>query len=131
MNSLNITNRQELLLEIERLRLEIQEQSAALDSRFQGPAAIFGTVRSLFRSADPGARAHHEDVFSLLSRVLIPLTLNKTIFSQSGFLVKTLVGLISQKAAGFVNEGSIETMIVKAKSYVEKLFHKPNPNAQI
>jgi len=131
MSSVNISSRQELQLEIARLQSELYEQRVALHSRFQGPAAIFGTVRSLFRSADPGARAHHEDVFSLLSRILIPLTLNKTIFSQSGFLVKTLVGLISQKAAGFVNEGSIETMIVKAKSYVEKVFHKNNPNAQI
>ena len=131
MNSLNITNRQELLLEIDRLKLEVLEQTAAIHTRFKSPGAILHTAQSLFQRKNSGQQSRREDIFSLLSRVLIPFTLNRTIFSQSGFIVKTLVGLASQKAAHFVNEGSIEPMISKGKALLEKLFPKHSPHEQV
>jgi len=57
---------------------------------------------------------------SILSRFLIPLTLNKTLFKNSGFLIKTIVGLVSQKASGYVNEESVIGIWDKVKGLFTK-----------
>jgi hypothetical protein len=51
-----------------------------------------------------GAGFFDQDLAGLLSRFILPFTLNKTIFRNSGFIVKTLVSLVSQKASHFINE---------------------------
>lgn len=106
-----IRNRWDLKEEIVRLRELEKVQSQAIGERFSSPAAVFSTVYSLFpKRADAGADKSNilnQDFVSILSRFLIPLTLNKTIFKNSGFLIKTLVGLVSQKASGYVNEESV------------------------
>lgn len=118
-----IRNSWELHEEIVRLRALEQEQAIALKQRFSSPAAIFSSIYSLFPK--PAAGERHSNIFnqdfvSILSRFLLPLTLNKTIFRKSGFIVKTLVGLVSQKASGYINEDSVVGLWDKVKG----LFHK-------
>ncbi len=50
----------------------------------------------------------------------MPLTLNKTIFRNSKFIVKTLVGYLSQKASHFVNEDKVMGVWDKVMSVFEK-----------
>jgi len=115
-----IKNSWDLKEEIVRLRALEKVQGEAIGQRFNSPAAIFSTVYSLFpkgnHSGENKSNIFNQDFVSILSRFLIPLTLNKTLFKNSGFLVKTLVGLVSQKASGYVNEESVGTIWDKAKS---------------
>lgn len=126
MNTIAINDIEELRAEIGRLSLRSDEQGKALAERFHGPLAIFNTARSLFHNGGhPDENAAKGDFFNLIARVLLPLTLNKTIFSGSGFPVKMLVGFVSQKAAGLVNEKLIAKVIEEGKTLFNKLFHKP------
>lgn len=120
-----ITNISDLQSEIIRLEKHKQEQEIELKKRFSSPSAIFSSVMTLFpKSPDGGSsasRLFHTDIISLLSRFLIPLTLNKTLFKGSNFLVKTLVGLVSQKASDFVNEDTVSSVWDKAKGLLGKI----------
>ena len=66
----------------------------------------------------------HQDFVSLISRFIIPLTLNKTLFRSSGFLVKLMVGLVSQKASGYITESAVEKLIKLGKDLIGNLLTK-------
>jgi hypothetical protein len=120
----SIKNSWELKEEIVRLRGLQQEQSVALKARFSSPGAIISSLYSLFpKSANTGenrSNIFNQDFVSIISRFLIPLTLNKTLFKNSGFLIKALVGLVSQKASGYINEDSVVSVWDKVKSLFTK-----------
>ncbi len=129
MTTTTITNVQELRIEINRLKALDSEQTTALKMRFSSPSAIFASALTLFpkSAATSGvldAGLFKQDFLSLISRFLIPLTLNKTVFRHSNFLVKLMVGLVSQKASGYVTESAVEKVIREGKSLIGKLFHK-------
>jgi hypothetical protein len=93
-----IHNVNDLKVEIARLKNLEVEQAVALKARFSSPAAIFSTAMSLFPKSPTVDGVKNESFFSqdflgLISRIALPLTLNKTIFKHSNFLVKTLVGI--------------------------------------
>lgn len=124
-----IRNSWELREEIIRLRALEKEQAIAIKQRFSSPAAIFSTLYSLFPKSAGGEKhtnIFNQDFVSILSRFLLPLTLNKTLFRKSGFIVKALVGLVSQKASGYINEDSVVSVWDKIKG----LFHKKVPSAK-
>ena len=118
-----IRNIDDLRAEIARLKAVEREQSMAIGKRFNSFSAIISTIGSLFPKSNPvlGAKGFFEqDIVSLLSRILLPFTLNKTIFRNSNFLVKTLVGFVSQKASKFINEETVMGVWDKVKN----IFHK-------
>ncbi|MGN6637611.1 MAG: hypothetical protein ACTHJ8_01770 [Mucilaginibacter sp.] len=118
MADVSINNVNDLKAEIVRLRMLKDEQGAAIKSRFNSPSATFSTISSIFFK--PGHKILNQDFVGMLSRVLLPLTLNKTIFRHSGFLVKGLVGFLSQKASHFISEDSVMGLWGKVKSVFEK-----------
>lgn len=123
-----VRNIDDLRNEISRLKGLEQEQSMALTQRFRSPGAIFSSIISIFHTP-ANAGGHKEtgffdqDIVSLISRFVLPFTLNKTIFRNSGFIIKTLVGLVSQKASNFINEDTVVGLWDKAKS----LFKSKTP----
>ncbi|TFF35172.1 hypothetical protein [Mucilaginibacter psychrotolerans] len=128
MNTL-IQNANDLKLEIARLKNLEVEQSVALKSRFASPAAIFSTAMTLFPKSPTVDGVKNESFFSqdflgLLSRILLPLTLNKTLFKHSNFLVKTLVGILSQKASHYISEDAVQGIWGKAKALFAKFTQK-------
>lgn len=116
-----INNIGDLRMEISRLKGIEQEQASALGQRFNSPSATFSTIYSLF--SRPAGAAHEktskffeQDFVALLSRFLLPFTLNKTLFRNSNFIVKALVGVVSQKASHFINEGTVSGIWDKVKT---------------
>src|SRR5215469_3570908 len=110
MAGAQISNIEELRAEIARLRFAKEEQGKALAKRFNSPMTALATLYTMFPrdpEADTKDSIFSQDFFGLLSRILLPLTLNKTVFRNSNFLVKGLVGLISQKASHFINEDTL------------------------
>jgi hypothetical protein len=123
--NLHIKNISDLQDEILKLRAIEDKQSIALKARFNSPSAIFSSFISLLNSGNQhNDGAKHQSIFNqdflgLLSRVVLPVTLNKTLFKRSNFLVKSLVGLVSQKASNYISKEAAGGLWSKVTS----LFH--------
>lgn len=125
---LPIRNINDLHSEIARLSNLEREQKAAISQRFSSPSSFFSTVLSVFpkSAAVDGIRGNllNQDYFGLLSRILLPFVLNKTLFRHSNFIIKTVVGLLSQKASHFISEDSVGSLWDKAKGLFNKATGK-------
>jgi len=117
---LDIETIDELRSEIARLKSIQLEQKEALSARFDGPGAIFSTAMSLFPKNAATESLAGQDMLGLLSRFILPFALNKTVFRKSNFIVKTLVGLASQKASHFISEDAVGGLWGKAKGLFDK-----------
>jgi hypothetical protein len=107
-----IKNIDDLRTEISRLRGLEREQSTAISKRFSTPSALFSTLLSLFpkspvQDGEKSQGFFHQDIVGLISRFILPFTLNKTIFRHSNFIIKTLVGIVSQRVSHFITEDSL------------------------
>ena len=114
----------ELRKEIENLKAIESRQAFVIKSRFNSPSAIFATATSLFAS-DKGDGVTHNNLFNkdlvaMLAKVVLPFTLNKTIFRNSNFITKFLVGLASQRASTLINQKSVTSIWDKIKSLLPK-----------
>ncbi len=124
-----IKNIDDLRMEISRLRGMEREQSAALGKRFSSPSALFSTLLSLFPKspAADGEKSQgffNQDIVGLISRFVLPFTLNKTLFRNSNFIVKTLVGIVSQRVSHFITEDSLMGLWEMVKSLFNKTNHE-------
>jgi len=129
---LPVRNIEDLRNEIARLKGVEREQSIALGKRVESPSALLSTIMSLFHwQGNPdGTKSggfFDQDIVGLISRFVLPFTLNKTIFRNSGFIVKTLVGLISQKASHFINEDMVVGLWEKVSSLFKGKAHEETP----
>jgi hypothetical protein len=125
-----VKNIDDLRSEIIRLEKHRQEQEMDLKKRFSSPSAIFASVRSIFPKAPEGETGGNNsfglgtllspDIVSLISRFVLPIALNKTLFKRSNFIVKTLVGLVSQKASTYISEDSVTSVWGRVKSLFGK-----------
>ena len=130
MMDTSIKNIGDLKAEIIRLRGVEQEQSVALKARFSTPSALFHTIFSIFPKSSEGGDSKNsifnQDLFGILSRILLPLALNNTLFRKSNFLVKGLVGILSQKASHFISEDTVVGLWDKVKGIFEKKNKNPD-----
>jgi len=129
MKSIEITDIHELKAAIAQLRILEGEQKMALRQRLNSPAAIFFSLITIFpkkasENRNAKTNALHPDILRLISRFVIPFTLNKTLFRRSNFLVKMLVSLVSQKAAGLVSESAADNLMTKFKAAFTSLTTK-------
>ncbi|MGF7079473.1 hypothetical protein [Mucilaginibacter sp. UYCu711] len=125
MTELPILSHTDLKNEIYRLKGLEREKGAAIRAHFSSPGAIFSTVFSLFKG-DPNEKdggIFKQDFLGVISRFAIPFALNKTLFRNSNFIIKALVGLVSQKASHFISEDSVESVWDKAKGLFGKVTH--------
>ncbi|MDN5288598.1 MAG: hypothetical protein JWR38_4872 [Mucilaginibacter sp.] len=128
-----IKNINDLQEEISRIRVIEDRQATALAARFSSPSAIFSSFISLINSGvkDDGEKhpsIFNQDFLGLLSRIVLPVTLNKTLFKKSNFLVKTLVGLVSQKASNYISGDAVHGIWDKVKSAVHEVLTKKKPD---
>lgn len=136
MAGIPIKNIDDLKSEIARLEIAEDVQSAALKLRFSSPSALFATALSIFpKSATldgvKGAGFFKQDFLGLLSRFLLPLTLNKTLFKGSNFLVKALVSVLSQKASNYISEDAVTGVWGKVKNLFSNIGKKKKPDVVV
>ena len=125
MAEVTINNAEDLKAEILRLRRLKEEQGEALKARFRSPGAALSSLMPVFpKESRLKFDIFNQDFLGLISRVLLPLTLNKTLFRNSGFITKGLVGFLSQKASHFISEDSVSDLWNKVKSLFEKKQQK-------
>jgi hypothetical protein len=116
---MTINNIDDLRDEIARLKAQKNVQEAAIKEHFASPKAIFQTLLAPFKGSDiKESLFNHEDILSLVSRFFLPFALNKTFFRKSNFLIKALVGLVSQKASGFITQDNVTSIWDKIKSFI-------------
>ena len=113
-----IKNITDLRMEINRLRGVEQEQSIAISKRFNTPSALFSTLLSLFpkspvQDGEKSQGFFNQDIVGLISRFILPFTLNKTIFRHSNIIIKTLVGIVSQRVSHFITEDSLQAFGIR------------------
>lgn len=117
-----IENIDDLRSEILRLKLEsfhhealIKQDIEKIKDKFRLPSIIkgwFGGDQS--KSPD---HINHDWVTNAL-RVSLPLALNKLVFGKSGFIMKSVVTLLSQKVATSVNKDIVTHWIDKASNFI-------------
>jgi len=127
-----IRNIDDLRNEIVLLKEAEQRQGAAIGQRFKSPGAVLSTIGSLFYSprggeGGQGSSIFDQDIVGLISRIVLPFTLNKTVFRNSGFLVKTLVSIVSQRASRFITEDGVLNLWEKAKGLFKGKQHEETP----
>ncbi|WP_345949767.1 hypothetical protein ABDD95_23245 [Mucilaginibacter sp. PAMB04274] len=122
----NVLDLQSEIIRLEKLK---QEQEMGLKHRFSSPSAIFQSIKSIFPKSPEGEAGaggggigslFSPDIVSLISRFVLPIALNKTLFKRSGFIVKTVVGLLSQKASTYISEDSVTSVWGRVKSLFGK-----------
>ncbi|MVN20136.1 hypothetical protein [Mucilaginibacter arboris] len=112
--------------EIVRLETLTVQQEAAIKQRFSSPKTIYKTILSAFpksESSSTGTNANSlfsQDIIGAISKFLLPLTLNKTLFKESGFITRSIVTFLSKKASGYINQDSVTSGWEKLKTAVSK-----------
>jgi hypothetical protein len=111
------TLRSELLrLKMQQYQLEhaMKQDVQAIKEKFKSPLKFFGVgkEKALTGSA-------HEDWVTGVLRIGLPLALNSLMFKRSGFILKTLVTLFSQKAAGKVNKNTLANLVERVTDFVK------------
>jgi hypothetical protein len=102
-----------------------------LKQHISSPGAIFSALFNLFPKSDDSkeeknASLFNQDFIGLISRIVLPIALNKTVFKNSGFIMKAIVGILSQKASHYINEDSVSDVWGKLKSaFNENVAHSP------
>lgn len=126
-----IQNVDDLRSELSRLRMqrlqyegEFQAVSDKIKSKFNVPVRIFNKISDLMSSLfgadkDDPRKKEDTDWVTNIFRVGLPVFLNKFIFPKSGFLLKSVVAMVSQKAAKNVNKDSITDLIDKITDWVK------------
>jgi hypothetical protein len=116
----------ELRAEIDFLKVKQFQDEEALKEKFSSPSAIFSSITGLLKT-DTGKKSFmqdlmQQDIITNISRVLLPIFLNGVLFKKSGFITKTLITFLSQKAAKQVNSDKISGLMDKVKG----LFQSTN-----
>ena len=126
-----IENIDDLRSEISRLRIQRVELendflqvSEKIKARFRIPVMIYNKVGNFFNSLlgtddnDP-AKKEDTDWVTNVFRVGLPVALNKYFFPKSGLLLKSVVAMLSQKAAKNINKDSIADLIDKVTDWIK------------
>lgn len=112
--------------EIVRLETLTVQQEATIKQRFSSPKIIYKTLLSVFpksavnKSGDGvnvGALLN-QDVVATISKFLLPFTLNRTLFKGSGFITKSIVNFLSERASGYINQDTVVSGFDKIKKSV-------------
>jgi hypothetical protein len=134
-----INNIDDLRSEILRLKLERFQQEAVLEQdvkhvldKIKAPFRMINKFTAFFgksKETDPAAHTNHDhetqpDWLTNLLRVGLPVVLNKLVFKNSGFIIKSLVTILSQKAAKNVNTDSFSGIIDKGAEFIRNFKNK-------
>lgn len=128
-----IENIDNLRSEILRLKLQRYQQEAIIQhdvheitEKFKAPLKFFSRMGNVFGDHNKAASVNHDWVTNIL-RVGLPVMLNKFMFKGSGFFMKTLVTLASQKAATTVNKDLLTGLAGKVSSWFKSKNGKQKP----
>jgi hypothetical protein len=113
-------------LNIQRLEYEndLQVITDKISLKFDIPVMIFNKISNFLGSlfgngTDNASKQENTDWVTNVFRVGIPVFLNKFVFPRSGFLMKSVVAMVSQTAAKNVNKDSMTQIIDKVANWIK------------
>lgn len=111
------TLRSELLrLKMQQYQLEhsMRQDVNAIKETFKSPLKFFGVGKEKALTG-----SNQEDWVTGMLRIGLPWAINSLMFKKSGFILKTLVTVFSQKAAGKVNKNTLANLVDMATDFVK------------
>ena len=95
-----------------------------ISAKFNIPVMIFNKISDFFGSlfgnpTDNASKQENTDWVTNVFRIGIPVFLNKFIFPRSGFLLKSVVAMVSQTAAKNVNKDTMTEIIDKVANWIK------------
>lgn len=131
-----IENLADLRAEIQLLKLQKAEQELffvqkreSIKKTFSSPLGFFRNIKSVLGLGSHksllknSGNSHDSDWTTTLARVVIPFLLNKTILRGNGLIIKSLLGLISQRviSGDNINKIKVSGWIDKATGWINSL----------
>ncbi|HXI00123.1 MAG TPA: hypothetical protein VNI52_07620 [Sphingobacteriaceae bacterium] len=123
------TLRSELLrLKMQQYQLEqaMHQDVDTIKEKFSSPLKFFGVGKEKALTG-----SDEEDWVTGALRIGLPWAINALVFKRSGFILKTLVTLFSQKAAGNVNKNTVVNLIDRVTGFVKGIKIKGKHNIPI
>ena len=120
----NIDDLREEVVRLEVVRTEIEtelkNEAQKITSKIQIPLMLLRKLNNFFAgSKDKSGKKEGEDWVTSIFRIGLPLMLNRFLFPKSGFIVKSIIELISQTTAKSVNTDSIIELIEKVTQWIK------------
>lgn len=130
-----IQNSDDLRSEILRLRAirselegELKAETARITKRFRVPLMLLGKVNDwvspIFKPYRNEPGSLNQDWVTSIFRIALPVVMNKFIFPKSGFLLKSIVEMLSQNTAKTVNKDVLTDLINKLSEWIKSSKRK-------
>lgn len=123
-----IENIDDLRAEIDRLsqdrvllEADLKHQAENIVAKIKAP---FLLINKLSQFLGIGRDKQEGDWVSSIFRIGLPVLLNRYIFPKSGFIMKTILALITQNAAKIINKDFVSKLIEKISDWVKKSGEK-------
>lgn len=122
-----IQNIDDLREEVTRLQVirtemesEIKTETQKITSRLKVPLMLLRKLNDFFGvSKDSSGRKVGEDWVSSIFRIGLPVMMNRFLFPKSGFIVKSVIELISQNAAKTVNKDLMSGVLERLSEWIK------------
>jgi hypothetical protein len=132
-----IHNIEDLRSEISRLRVQRNEYedemlqfSKKIADKFEGPMTLINKVSDLFSTffkddKDQVSGRKDSDWITSIFRFGLPVFMNRFFFRKSGIITKSIIALVSQKAATSLNMDTFTSLIDKASEWIRGNANRP------
>ena len=121
-------------LEVARTEIEteLKIEAQKITSKIEIPLLLLRKLNYFFGgSKDKSGSKSSEDWVSSIFRVVLPLLLNRFLLPKSGFIVKSIIELISQTTAKSVNTDSMIELIEKVTQWIKSTGSRNKKEAEI
>jgi hypothetical protein len=120
----NIDDLREEVVRLEVVRTEIETELKIevqkITSKIRIPLMLLRKLNNFFAgSKDKSRTKDGEDWVTIIFSIGLPLLLNRFLFPKSGFIVKSIIELISQTTAKTVNTDLIVEIIEKVSQWIK------------
>ena len=120
----NIDDLREEVVRLEVVRTEIEtelkNEAQKITSKIRIPLMLLRKLNNFFAgSKDKSGKKEGEDWVTSIFRIGLPLMLNRFLFPKSGFIVKSIIELISQTTAKTVNRDLMIELIEKITQWIK------------
>ncbi len=130
-----IQNSDDLRMEILRLRairseieVDLKVETERITNRFRIPLMLFSKVNDwvspMFKPSRNEPGNINQDWVTNIFKIGLPVVMNKFIFPRSGFLLKSVVELLSQTTAKTVNKDVLTDLINKFSDWIKSSKRK-------
>jgi hypothetical protein len=102
------------------IETELKNEAQKITSKIQIPLMLLRKLNNFFGgSKDKSGTKDSNDWVSSVFSIGLPLLLNRFLFPKSGFIVKSIIELISQTTAKTVNTDLIVELIEKVSQWIK------------